>query len=282
MTSSPYSLDEITIRARAASGLASHPSEARFVALAVKFDDPLADLARTVERQVFEESFELDDATMRTEYGPYEQISLFFLVLDRETGMPAGAARVIDGGGKTLDDAPQLIGVDLSDIAARHDLYDGKIWDFATLAVLPSYRGGKSGLAVSSLLYRTFINAGKRAGVRHLVAMLDHRAYGSIMLLGTPFETMAGSEPFPYLGSPQNRALYAPFARVEPAIAEQSTRLANVAGGHAGEIEERGIKKLVARRIASRVAHQVATGEGLDEHVAMPALERRRIRGRRP
>jgi hypothetical protein len=101
------------------------------------------------------------------------------------------------------------------------------------------------------------------------------------MLLGTPFEAMAVSEPFPYLGSPQNRALYAPFAAVEPAIAEQSTRLANVAASHAGDIEERGIKRLVARRIASRVAHQVATGEGLDEHVDMPALERRRIRGRR-
>jgi hypothetical protein len=134
---------------------------------------------------------------------------------------------------------------------------------------------------VSSLLYRTFINAGRRAGVSHIVAMLDSRAYRGIALIGAPFVPMAGSEPFEYLGSPSTSALYMPFADIEPSIAKQSEQLQHAGTEFQGEIRGRGLRRLATRRIASRVAHQVATGEGLDEHVSMPALERRRLRNRR-
>ena len=272
-----YALAIAEIRARVAQALAAHPSAGRFVALAVGTADPLADVARTVERQVFEESFALDAATMAAEYGPYESGSLFFVVLDRETGLPAGAARVVDGGGKTLDDAPDYLGADLSTIVAAHGMYTGKIWDFATLAVLPDYRGGKSSLMVSSLLYRTFLNAGRRAGVRHVVAMLDHRAYRSVTLLGAPFQALVGSKPFDYLGSPATRALYVAFPTLEPSIAAQSGQLRRLGASFAGEIRARGLRRLLTRRIAARVAAQVATGDGLDGHITLPALERRRL-----
>jgi len=272
-----YTLPTEQIRARVAGALAAHPSTGRFAALAIATDDPLADVARTVEHQVFEESFALDAAEMATEYGPYDSGSLFFLVLDRETGLPAGAARVVEGGGKTLDDAPDYLGEDLSTIVAEHGMYLGRIWDFATLAVLPEYRGGKSSLMVSSLLYRTFLKAGRRAGVRHVVTMLDHRAYRSITLLGAPFQALVGSKPFDYLGSPSTRALYLDFPTVEAAIAEQSGRLRHVGSPFAGEIRARGLRRLLIRRIASRVSAQVATGEGLDTQITLPALERRRL-----
>ena len=276
-----YELRESEIRALGAGALDTYPSSGPFVALAVRTDDPLADVARTVEREVFQESFGNDAATMAAEYGPYEKDSLFFLVLDRRTAMPVGAGRVIEGGGRTLDDAPDRIGADLSTIVAAHDLYDGRIWDFATIAVRPQYRAGKSALLVSALLYRTFLNAGRRAGVRHLVAMLDSRAFRSLTLLGAPFVAMAGSAPFEHPGSAATRALYVPFAVLEPSIAEQSERLGKIGTPFRGEIRARGLRRLITRRIASRVAHQVATGDGLDEHVALPALERRRLRGRR-
>jgi hypothetical protein len=276
-----YQLPESDIRALTVGALDTYPSRGPFVALAVRTDDPLADVARTVERQVFEESFGNDATTMTAEYGPYEKDSLFFLVLDRRTAMPVGAGRVIEGGGKTLDDAPERIGVDLSAIVATHDLYEGRIWDFATVAVLPEYRGGKSALLVSSLLYRTFLNAGRRAGVRHVVTMLDSRAFRSMTLLGAPVEALAGSAPFEYLGSASTRALYVPFAALVPSIARQSERLAKIGARFQGEIRARGLRRLIIRRLASRVSHQVATGAGLDEHVALPALERRRHRGRR-
>jgi hypothetical protein len=276
-----YQLRESELRVLGAGAADAYPSSGPFVALAVRGDDPLADVARTVERQVFEETFGNDAATMTAEYGPYEKDSLFFLVIDRRTALPAGAARVIEGGGKTLDEAPDRIGIDLSTVVAAHDMYDGRIWDFATLAVLPEYRGGKSALLVSSLLYRTFLNAGRRAGVRHVVMMLDNRAYRGLSLIGAPFVAMAGSEPFEYLGSASTRALYLAFGTVESSIAEQGERLRKLVGSFRGEIRARGLRRLVTRRIAARISHQVATGDGLDEHVALPGLERRRYRSRR-
>ncbi|MGK5684980.1 hypothetical protein [Actinoplanes sp. URMC 104] len=275
----PYDLDASRVARLSAVALATHPGTGRFVALAVGPSDPLADVARTVERQVFEAAFGNDATTMAAEYGDYERHSIFFVVLDRETRRPAGAGRVIDGGGKTLDDAPDRIGRDLSAIVEAHDLQDGgKIWDFATVGVLPEYRGGKSGLEVSSLLYRTFLQAGHRAGVRHVVTLLDQRAYRNMLLLGVPFQAMAGSEPFAYLGSPSTRALYVPFAALEPAMAEQSRRLRRLAGSFAGEIRARGLRRVLVRRIAARICDQVATGEGLNEHITLPGLERRRFR----
>jgi hypothetical protein len=273
-----YDLPEADMLMRGKAALDMFPSDGPFVALAVRHDDLFADMARTVERIVFEETFAMDSSVMTEEYAAYEQDSLFFLVIDRRTAMPAGAARVIDGGGKTLDDAPDVIGVDLSTIVAEHGMFDGKIWDFATLAVLPQYRGGKSTM-VSSLLYRAFINAGRRAGVRHVVAMLDRRAHRGIASIGAPFVPMAGSEPFEYLGSPSTSALYMPFADIEPSIAAEGERLSSAAPVE-GESRAGGLRRLLTQRVVAKVAHQVATGEGLDEHVALPALERRRLRRR--
>ena len=206
-----YALDAVTVRDLCATALAGHPSANRFVALALGPNDPMADVARTVERTVFEVSFAMDHDVMVAEYTAYEAQSFFFLVLDRETGMPAGAARAIDGGGKTLDDAPAAIGHDLSEIVRRHGLHDGRIWDYATLAVLPEYRASRDSLTVSGLLYRTFINAGRRAGVKHVVCMLDAGAYRNLTMLGVRFIPMAGSEPFEYLGSAAKpRPVYPP------------------------------------------------------------------------
>ena len=273
-----YDLDENAVRRLTATAFAQHPDrDGRFLALAVAAGSPLADVARTVERQVFEESFGNDTATMSGEYRRYEDDSLFFLVLDRRTGLAAGAARVIDGGGKTLDDAPEHIGVGLDTIVALHGLDSGRIWDFATLAVLPEYRGGRSGLAVSSLLYRTFLNAGRLAGVRHLVAMLDHRAHRNLKLIGVEFRPIAGSEPFEYLGSPSNEALHAIFPELIPSIARQADRLGSLGAPFRGSIKARGLRRLITRRVAAKVAHRIASGEGLDESIVLPGLDRRQL-----
>jgi hypothetical protein len=270
-----YDLDDETVRRMTAEALARHPSPGRFVGLAIGTADPLADVARTVERQVFEAAFGNDAATMVAEYGPYEERSLFFLVIDRATGVPAGAGRVIDGGGKTLDEAPRYIGLTPTAIAGAHGLHDGRIWDFATLAVLPEHRG-RSGVAVSTMLYRTFLNAGRRAEVRHIVCMLDHRAHRNMMLLGAPLVPLAGSDPFEYLGSPSTRALYVPFGDLTPSIGRQGDQLRRPGGAFTGEIRSRGLRRLMTRGVAARVSTRVASGRGLDEHIDLPGLERRR------
>ena len=189
--------------------------------------------------------------------------------------MPAGAGRVITGGGKTLDDAPGHIGVDLSVIVSTHGMYDGKIWDLATVAVLPGYRSGAAGTQVRALLYRTLGNAGRRAGVRHVVAVLDRPAFRGLALLGAPMETMTGSQPFSLPAAPETRALYLDFTDLLAAIGRQAEHLRR-RGAFAGEIRARGLRRLVLRRLAARMSEQVATGKGLDEHILLPGLERRR------
>ena len=258
-----YDLDDDELR-RITAATALPARTGRFVVVVVGPDHPLADAGRTVERRVFEETFGNDTAEMTSEYGPYERDSLFFVCLDRRRGMPVGVTRVIEGHGagvKTIDDAPAHIGVGREAILAEHGMTGGKVWDFATVAVLPAYRGN---LRVSSLLYRTFLVEGERAGAEHVVVMLDRRAYRNITLLGVPLTPLAGSAPFPYLGSVENRALYVPFAVIGPSIAEQAGRLRRFGAAIRGEIRGRGWRRILVRRVAARISHRVATGEGLD------------------
>ena len=269
-TTTGYDLDAAEVRRRTADALAAHPGprRGRFHAFVVGPDHPLADVGRAVERRVFEEAFGNDAAVMSAEYGPYERNSLFFVVLDRERGVPAGVSRVIADDGprvKTLDDAPAHIGRSVPEITAIHRL-TGTVWDFATVAVLAEYRG-RASLAVSSLLYRAFLLAGRRAGAQHVVAMLDRRAYRNIRLIGVPVETLAGSDAFPYLGSAENHAIHIEFPRVEPAVRAQAARLRRPFGPILGELPGRGLRRLVIRRAAARISHRVGTGRGLDEHI---------------
>ncbi|BCY08285.1 hypothetical protein [Actinoplanes sp. L3-i22] len=267
-----YALDDATIADLCAKALSEHTSTNRFVALALATHDPMADVARTVERMVFEESFGLGEAAMLAEYTPYEEQSYFFLILDRETGLPAGAARAIEGGGKTLDDAPDLIGHSLSVIVDMHGMHDGgKIWDYATLAVLPRYRADRNGLTVSGMLYRAFINAGHRWNVRHVVCMLDSAAFRNLDMLGVRFVPMAGSEPFEYLGSAANRALYIPFDEIARSMGDMAELLSQPEVPDAN-----GRRRPGARRVTQRLASQVSSGDDLDPHIELPGFERRR------
>lgn len=137
----PADVDRIT-----ATALAALPGgRERYVSVVARDGEPLAAVARAVEREVFESAFGNDADVMAAEYGPYEHRSLFFVVLDTRLRRPAGVARVIQGDGarrlKTLDDAPAHIGVDADAIVAAHRLDDrGVCWDFATAAVRPEYR----------------------------------------------------------------------------------------------------------------------------------------------
>jgi len=268
-----YDLDVLEIERITVEFLAKNPSPVgQYVCAVVGPEHPLAGVGRAVERQIFEEAFGNDAGTMATEYGPYESKSLFFVVLDRRRGMPAGAGRIIEGHGgevKTIHDAPAHIGVDTTGILAAHGMTGKKVWDFATVAVLPEYRGGRSALTVSSLLYRTFLITGARAGIKHVVTMLDRRAFRNMLLLGVPFEPLAGSEPFEYLGSAENHALYVPFETLAPGIARQAGRLGWPFGTITGEIRAKGLRRLLVRRVAAGVSRRVSSGRGLDRHILL-------------
>ncbi|BEL05009.1 hypothetical protein Q0Z83_032000 [Actinoplanes sichuanensis] len=242
----------------------------RFLTVIAADGHPLADVGRAVERAVFEPAFGNDADTMTSEYGPYEQRSLFFVVLDRRTGRPAGATRVIAGVGaqvKTIADAPAHIGRSAGEILDAHGMRGQTIWDFATVAVLPAYRGRRYGLTVSSLLYRTFAVAGTRAGVEHAVVMLDVRAWRNMTLIGNRLYPLAGSAPFAYLGSADTRALYARIPDFVPDMTRQAAALRGFGDGYAGRIPGRGWRRPLARLVAANVAHRIATGRTLDENI---------------
>jgi len=254
--------------------LAAHPGAGDFVSVVAGPDEPLAQVGRAVEGQVFEQAFGNDAAVMATEYGPYERQSIFLVVLDRRRGVPAGVARVITGRPremKTVVDAPPYIGHGADEIIAAHGLHEGTVWEFATIAVLPAYRGGRAALAVSSLIYRTFLLAGRRAGVRHVVAMLDRGGYRNLRLLGVRLIPMCDSEPFAYLGSAETRALYSDFPGIEPSIAEQAVRLRRQSRLRALRFGPRALRKLLTRRFAAGISHRVASGQGLDQDIVLPA-----------
>ncbi|MCY1145398.1 hypothetical protein OWR29_45980 [Actinoplanes sp. Pm04-4] len=265
LTSFPYDLSPAQTKAVIAEFLSTVRRRGRFLTVVAGSDHPLAAVARTVECQVFNDAFGNTPEVMAAEYGPYESSSIFYLVIDTRTAQPAGAARVIIGDRlKTLDDAPAHIGRTADEILDAHNLRGEPVWDFATAAVLPAYRGR---LTVSSMLYRTFAVACLRAGVNHAVTLLDKRAYRNMTLVGARQEPLAGSAPFAYLGSPETYALYSrPFSYL-PDIRRQSRNLLRPGHRYTGHIRARGLKALLVRLAAARVSHQVGTGRGLDRNI---------------
>jgi hypothetical protein len=119
------------------------------------------------------------------------------------------------------------------------------------------------------LLYRTFVLAGRNADVRHVVAMLDRGGWRNIRLLGVPLVPLAGSAPFAYLGSAENRAVHMDFPGIEPALTRQAAQLRRPGAPIVGTVPGRGLRKLLIRRVAAGVSHRVATGRGLDEHIVL-------------
>ncbi|MFI7542789.1 hypothetical protein [Actinoplanes sp. NPDC049599] len=267
-----YDLAPAEVRRITAEFLAAHPTDGRFVTAVVGPDSELAAVGRALEKQVFTESFGNDATVMAAEYGPYEATSLFFVVIDRRRGMPAGVARMIESRGpgtKTVDDAPQHIGADVATILAAHGMTGGKVWDCATLAVLPEYRGGRSALLVSTMIYRTFLVLGRRHGVRHAVSMLDRGAYRNLGLIGVPMRTLAGSGPFEYLGSAENRAVHMDFPAIEQAVREQAARMRRAARPGLATLRRGGLRKLLTRRVAAGVSHRIGTGADVDDHIVV-------------
>jgi hypothetical protein len=272
VTSSRYDLGPSEVLRRTAAFLDRHPEPAgRFLAAVTGPGDPLADVGRTVEREVFEERFGNTTSVMTAEYAAYEADSRFIVVLDRERGLPAGAARMIDGGRhgtKAMHDAPAAIGRSAAEICAAHGMDDdAPVREFATVVVLPEYRGKRSALQVSTLLYRAFIRLSTADGVRHVVAMLDRAAYRNVIGLGTPFVAMAGSAPFQYLGSSGTHALYGFLPDFETSIGAQAARLRRSSRPAGAEVRNTDLRKYAVRRVAADVAGRLASGEGLDERI---------------
>ncbi|MGZ4785035.1 MAG: hypothetical protein ACXV5S_05150 [Acidimicrobiales bacterium] len=176
----------------------------------LRSDEPAAELARSVEREVFLEFFGNTPELLAAEYGPYEEASAFICVIDHVQREPAGVMRVIlpsPLGFKSLHDIESRWGHPVDEVVARSgvELDRRALWDVATLAVRADYRGAASGGLVSLGLFQALAMLGPRSGARWAVAILDVIVLDLIQTeFVRPFTMLDGLAPRSYLDSPSS------------------------------------------------------------------------------
>jgi hypothetical protein len=176
--------------------------------------DPFSELARHVERVVFDEFFDNSPELLAEQYGPYEASTIFFAVLDHRRRLPAGGLRVIcpsPAGFKTLLDIETVWGQPVDGVLAHTGiaLDHGRTWDGATLAVAPDYRGTATNNLISLALIQAVFMAAQTRDVRWLLGIADLVVLDLLQQrLSSPFQRFAGLEPLWYLGSPVSVPVY--------------------------------------------------------------------------
>lgn len=249
--------------------------EGRYFCAEVAGNHELANVARGIERKVFEESFANNDGVMQELYAPYEDASSFFMVFDREERKAISTLRVIGNspaGHMTLNETLKYTGKDLDEIIERHQLDPATLdatWDVGTLAVLPEYRGKRSDLMASTLLYRAYFLAGRTHGIQKLVAIIDPRARKNAALLGIPLSNICDTESFDYEGSKGSAAVIGDFPDFEASVSRQAQVLQEKARVHIGDLLHGRVRRIIYRKIAARTAGRLASGEGLDSNILL-------------
>lgn len=186
--------------------------------------DRTAELARFVERRVFLEAFANDSDLLATEYDRYESGSVHFVVVDHGRGLPAGMMRLIlpsPAGLKSLDDLGPVWGVPAAEALRRvDDEWDlARVWDLATLAVNPEYRGNAALGLVTQGLLQTVNQVALRCGVLRYVTILDVPVLRMLQWkIGRPFAAFPGLDPLPYLGSVASVPMWCDMARWDASL----------------------------------------------------------------
>lgn len=188
----------------------------RLLCFEIEGSDPFSNIARQVEREVFEERFGNDPVMLTREYWPYEDSSLFFVALDTDAKVPAGVLRMIrnsPAGLKTLVDladptiTPNAVPTD--DVLRFHAIDDlDRCWDGATATVRRRYRRRLP--AIHSEVLRSWYGAAVRENVEHLVSILDAPVFKVVRhFLGVPLVPLADTAPFTYMDGLNHQAVYA-------------------------------------------------------------------------
>jgi hypothetical protein len=170
-------------------------------------DEPGAELGRFVERGVFLEVFGNTTEQLAHEYDQYEPGSVFLTVIDHARRVPCGMMRVLvpsPAGFKSLDDVLVGWGVPLDELLTRvDDQWDlDRVWDLATLAVAPEYRGDAALGLVTQALLQTLTMMGEAWGLDRYVAILDVPVLRMLQWrIGRPFDAFPGVGAREYLGS---------------------------------------------------------------------------------
>jgi len=180
-------------------------------------DDDAARLPRHIEAVVFQEWFGNSPELLAAEYGPYEPSTIFVVVVDHHRRLPAGMGRVIlpsELGFKTLHDIEARWGQPLDDVLARTgrewDL--AQAWDFATIAVMPEYRGK----ATDGLIMLSMLQTGSQGlimtGGRFMICVLDVKVWQYFnATMYDAFTAYPDVPPIAYLDSPASIPTFVDF-----------------------------------------------------------------------
>lgn len=216
-------LRELTVPVVEAAGAPGEPFGVYFFGA----QEPESELARHVERVVFREFFDNSPELLDGEYGPFEADTIFVCVIDQRRRLPAGMGRVILPSAprfKTPHDVATVWGEDFDALVERsgRDWDLGRVWDFATIAVAPEYRGkATDGLILYSIL-QTSSQGLLMTGGRFMLCLLDVkvREHFNALFYGA-FEAFPGVEPRSYLDSPATVPSFVDFDWYDPFLASK-------------------------------------------------------------
>ena len=214
-------------------------SDSQFAVLTLKGNSPYSNLARSLERQIFDHYFQNSAEEMKKEYGQYENASSFFLMVDRENLQPAAVMRIIhpnERGFKSLNDlnatdeegklkcsTPEgntVTGLSMEEIAAEFDMATNNVLDIATIAAHPNYGESARGdpVALASLM-RTLYKYSNQNGYDELIAIIDKKPREILEGVGMPISKSPNiASPFSYLGAEGNTFIHISVPEVEPAM----------------------------------------------------------------
>jgi hypothetical protein len=187
-------------------------------------EHPHADIARYIETVVFAEApFDNTPEMLRAEYEAFEAASHFYLVVEVASARPVGAMRVISNssaGLKTLVDIERAgIGPSAQAVAEAYELDWERVRDIGTLAITPENRGTSAEYLPALMMYRMFYrDLVENPAVDHAIAVLDRRVEERFLAMKFPIRPILGSDYFPYLGSPESRALIGHFREARPQL----------------------------------------------------------------
>ena len=186
-----YTLSEPELEAMATRLLSERPPKSRDPLVEYRLDgtDEMSNLARHVERQVFEERFGNTEADMRRIYGAYESASTLFLVVDQTILRPVGALRMISNspaGFATLHDAEKHAGISVAAFKEHYGITDlDRVWDIGTLAIPQQYRD-RDEHHIGAMLYRGAHIRAHYEGITHYIALLDAETEPYDQVVGFP------------------------------------------------------------------------------------------------
>ena len=169
----------------------------------------LLEAALECEEDVFLQAFGNTRQQLESEYGPYNDQSVFMAVAD-DDGRVHGVCRFITPGPaglKSINDVSRdPWHVDGLRAARAAGVDPARAWDIATLGVRPEARGGK--VAISMALFHGIVLATGANEVSHVTAILDEHARRLLSMAEWIMPAIPGTRSGEYLGSPSSTPVY--------------------------------------------------------------------------